>query len=38
MEDNVNLGETYENQRENYSILILPFNFKLLDKKAHIES
>jgi hypothetical protein len=38
MNDNVIIGETYEYQGENYSVLIYPFNSKLLDKKTHIES
>jgi len=38
MKDNVTLGETYEYQSDNYSVLIYPFNSKLLDKKTHIES
>ena len=38
MKDNVNLGETYECEKENYSIFVYPINSKLLDKKTHIES
>ena len=36
--DNVIIGETYQYQCDNYSILIYPINSKLLEKKTHIES
>ena len=38
MKDDIIIGETYEYQSDNYSVLIYPFNSKLLDKKTHIES
>ena len=38
MNDNVIIGETYEYQCDNYSVLIYPIDSKLLEKKTHIES
>ena len=38
MKDDIIIGETYEYQSDNYSVLIYPLNSKLLDKITHIES